>query len=134
MTFRYLLDTDHVSQLVKDADSSAALRLLRVGTDRVCTSIIVAAELRFGAAKRQSARLKADLDAILRTLRVQPFEAPADAVYGELRSDLETRGRPIGGNDMLIAAHALALDCVLVTGNAREFKAVRGLRTENWLR
>jgi tRNA(fMet)-specific endonuclease VapC len=79
-------------------------------------------------------RLTAQLDAILAALEILPFEAPADAVYGRLRTDLERDGRPIGGNDLLIAAQATALGCTMVTDNEREFARIEGLVCENWLR
>ncbi len=129
---RYLLDANAIADLVHDGDGIVARRLQRHGIERVCTSVIVAAELRYGAAKKGSARLAADIHAVLGALAVQPFEHPADARYGELRADLERRGRPIGANDMLIAAHTLALDCILVTAD-KAFGRVRALRTENWL-
>ncbi len=109
-------------------------RIRAVGEARVSTSIIVAAELRYGAAKRGSPRLSAQLEAVLRTLEVLPFEAPADAAYGGLRADLEAAGRPIGGNDLLIAAQALALGHTIVTDNEREFARIAELPRENWLR
>ena len=130
---RFLLDADTVSDLIHDAHGRVGVTILKRGIDRVCTSIIVAAELRFGAAKRGSARLLADLAAVLDTLTVEPFGQPADRCYGELRANLERRGCLIGPNDMLIAAHALALDCTVVTGNAEEFQRVKGLRVENWM-
>ncbi len=104
------------------------------GETEVCTSIIVAAELRFGAAKKNSPRLTAQLDAVLAAMDVMALEAPADAVYGLIRADLERIGRPIGGNDLLIAAQALALDLTLVTDNEREFSRIETLRVENWIR
>jgi tRNA(fMet)-specific endonuclease VapC len=131
---RYLLDTNVVSDLVRNPQGTVARRIRKVGEARVCTSIIVAAELRYGAAKKGSARLSAQLEAVLSALEVLPFEAPADAVYASLRAGLEEVGRPIGANDMLIAAHALALGCTIVTGNQEEFARVRGLLRENWLR
>jgi tRNA(fMet)-specific endonuclease VapC len=131
---RYLLDTNAVSDLVHDAHGPVATTILRHGVDRICTSIIVAAELRFGAAKRGSARFVADLAAVLATLTIEPFDQPADRCYGELRAALERRGRPIGPNDMLIAAHALALGCTIVTADVDEFSRVKGLPVENWLR
>jgi tRNA(fMet)-specific endonuclease VapC len=106
----------------------------RVGEANVCTSVIVAAELRFGAQKKGSLRLTRQLEAVLGALETLPFEVPADAVYGEIRARLETAGRPIGGNDLLIAAHALALGLTLVTDNASEFARVEGLKWENWVR
>jgi tRNA(fMet)-specific endonuclease VapC len=104
------------------------------GEDRVCTSIVVAAELRFGAAKKGSERLTAQLETVLGALEVLPFDAPADRRYGEIRQSLERAGTPIGANDLLIAAHALALDLTLVTDNEGEYRRVPGLVVENWLR
>lgn len=134
MIRRYLLDTNIVSDLVRNPQGTAAGKIARVGEDAIATSIIVAAELRYGAAKRASARLTRQLEAVLGVIETPPFEAPADARYGDLRVALERAGTPIGANDLLIAAHALALDMVLVTDNTREFERVPGLRVENWLR
>jgi tRNA(fMet)-specific endonuclease VapC len=99
----------------------------------MCTSIIVAAELRFGAAKAGSPRLLRQIEGMLGSISVLPFEPPADQRYAELRAALERAGAVIGANDMLIAAHALALDCTIVTGDVAEFSRVRRLRVENWL-
>lgn len=131
---RYLLDTNIVSDLVRNPQGQAAKRIRKVGESRVCTSIIVAAELRYGAAKKGSQRLTAQLEAVLGALEVLPFESLADATYGRLRAQLESAGTPIGGNDLLIAAHATALGYTVVTDNAREFGRIQGLRYENWLR
>jgi len=131
---RYLLDTNIVSDLVRNPQGNAAQKIRRVGEQRVCTSIIVASELRYGAAKRQSPRLTAQLEAVLGALEVVPFEAPADATYGTLRARLEKAGRPIGGNDLLIAAQVLALGYTIVSDNEREFGRIPGLAHENWLR
>lgn len=130
----FLLDTNILSDLVRNPQGRVAQQIRDVGEARVCTSVIVAAELHFGAAKRKSARLAAQLDAILGGLEVLPFEPPADRHYGRLRADLERAGTPIGGNDLLIAAQALALGCTVVTDNEREFSRVVNLPTENWLR
>jgi tRNA(fMet)-specific endonuclease VapC len=131
---RYLLDTNIVSDLVRHPQGRAALKIAEVGEDAVATSIIVAAELRYGAAKKGSARLAEQLEAILSAIDVLPLEAPADAAFGSARVALEAAGPPIGGNDLLIAAQALALDLVVVTDNEREFGRVAGLKVENWLR
>ena len=131
---RYLLDTNIVSDLVRNPQGQVAQRIRRVGEQWVCTSIIVASELRYGAAKRQSPRLTTQLDAVLGALEVVPFESPADATYGALRARLEGAGRPIGGNDLLIAAHALALGYTMVSDKEREFARIPGLPHENWLR
>jgi tRNA(fMet)-specific endonuclease VapC len=131
---RYLLDTSIVSDLVRNPQGRIAQHVRKVGEAQVCTSIIVAAELRYGAAKKQSPRLTAQLQAVLGALEMLPLQKPADVTYGELRSRLEKAGRPIGGNDMLIAAQALTLGLTLVTDNEREFAQVKDLRRENWLR
>jgi tRNA(fMet)-specific endonuclease VapC len=131
--FRYLLDTNIVSALVRDPQGQVARRIARVGEDKVCTSIVVACELRFGAAKKGSARLTEQLEQVLSALPILALEAGADHRYGELRADLERNGEPIGANDMLIAAHALALGLTLVTDNVNEFRRVKGLAVRNWL-
>lgn len=131
---RYLLDTNVVSELVRVPQGVIAQRITAVGEARVCTSIVVAAELRYGAAKKGSARLAAQVAAVLGALDVLPLDAPADAMYATIRADLERAGQLIGGNDLLIAAQALALGHTLVTDNTREFARVAGLAHENWLR
>jgi tRNA(fMet)-specific endonuclease VapC len=136
---RYLLDTNIVSDLVRNPQGKVARHIRTVGEKHVCTSIIVAAELRYAAdkkraAKKGSPRLSSQLDAVLGALEVLPFETPADASYGFLRTRLEQAGTPIGANDLLIAAQALALGYVIVTDNEREFSRVKGLRLQNWLR
>ncbi|MBX3482302.1 type II toxin-antitoxin system VapC family toxin [Phenylobacterium sp.] len=131
---RYLLDTNILSDLVRNPRGQVSARIAAVGERSICTSIVVAAELRFGAAKRGSARLTAQLEHILSALDVLPFDAPADIAYAKLRAGLEAAGLPIGGNDMLIAAHALCAGCVVVTDNEREFVRVEGLEVANWLR
>ncbi|GAA0301092.1 type II toxin-antitoxin system VapC family toxin [Sphingomonas oligophenolica] len=130
----YLLDTDIVSDLVRNPLGRAAARIADVGEDKICTSIIVACKLRYGAAKKGSTRLAAQVDAVLDVIRILNFEPDADQRYGTLRTQLETAGTVIGANDMLIAAHALSIGATLVTGNEREFSRVKGLHLENWLR
>lgn len=134
MTARFLLDTNIVSDLVRNPRGPVARRIAEIGEAQICTSIIVAAELRYGAAKRASSRLSGQLEAVLNAIDVLAFEPPADVIYGELRLRLEKKGRPIGANDMLIAAHALALGYAVVTDNEREFSRIDDLALENWLR
>lgn len=134
---RFLLDTNILSDLVAWPAGVVAVRIASLSSQQranLCTSTIVAAEMRYGAAKRNSPRLSTRIDLILTTLEVLPFEPDADRIYGMIRSHLERNGTPIGPNDMLIAAHALSADCTLVTDNEREFRRVPGLRLENWLR
>lgn len=130
---RYMLDTNVISDLIKNPKGKAAKRLARVGEDRICTSIIVAAELRYGCAKKGSERLLKAVEDILSEIEILPFESPADVAYGGIRSELERAGKPIGSNDFLIAAHASAVGATIVTANVDEFKRVRGLKVENWL-
>jgi tRNA(fMet)-specific endonuclease VapC len=141
---RYLLDTNIVSDLVRNPQGKVARHVRMVGEKHVCTSIIVAAELRYAADKKRTDKkgsppLSSQLDAVLGALEVLPFETPADKSYGLLRTRLEQAGTPIGANDLLnndllIAAQALTLGYVIVTDNEREFSRVKGLRLQNWLR
>ncbi len=130
---RYLLDTNIISDLVKNPQGKAARRVAKVGEDNVCTSIIVAAELRYGCAKSGSKRLLKAVEDILGEIAVLPFDIPADTEYGGIRSELEAAGNPIGANDLLIAAHAYATGATIVTANVGEFTRIRGLKVENWL-
>ena len=122
-----------VSHLVRRPSGPVAQALAHHGSDDILTSRIVAAELRFGAAKRGSPELSAQLDLILSTLEVADVEAPFDRVYGDLRARLERAGIGLSAVDLLIAAHALTLDCVLVTDD-QAFDRVPDLVVENWLR
>ena len=133
MTARYLLDTNIVSDLVRNPRGRTASKIREVGQGAVATSIIVAAELRFGAAKSGSARLALQVDRILGAMEVIALEPPADAAYAKLRTLLEASEKPIGGNDLLIAAQALSLGMIVVTGNEREFGRIAELQVENWL-
>ena len=130
---RYLLDTNILSDLIRNPQGKVAGHIARVGEDKICTSIIVAAELRYGCVKSGSKRIASAVESILDEIKVLPFDAPADAAYGALRTALEAAGRPIGGNDMLIAAHALATGAVIVSANSGEFGRVGGLNVEDWL-
>lgn len=130
---RYLLDTNILSDLVRHPQGRIAARIGAVGEAAVCTSIIVAAELRFGAALKGSPRLTSVVEGILDRLEVLPLEPPADRVYGRLRSRLQSMGRPIGSNDLLIAAQALALGHTLVTANETELSRIAELPLKNWL-
>ena len=129
-----MLDTNIVSDLVRHPHGRIATRIAEVGETRVCTSIIVAAELRSAAARKASLQLVEQLESVLRAIEVFPFESPAEVVYGALRARLEEIGQPIGANDLFVAAHALALRCTLVTDNERDFSRIKALPVENWLR
>jgi tRNA(fMet)-specific endonuclease VapC len=111
---RYLLDSNILSDLVRHPDGRVAQHIRKVGETQVCTSIIVAAELRYGGVKKRSPRLMADIEGLLRRIEVLPWQPPADEVYAELRAQLESVGRPIGANDLVIrgtCVGARLLDC-----------------------
>ncbi|WP_174802128.1 type II toxin-antitoxin system VapC family toxin [Martelella limonii] len=129
---KYLLDTNTISHALKFPAGPVGERILESEAGALCTSIMVVAELRFGYLKRGSERLRRDVEALLASLEIMPWESPAELKYAELRLALEAVGSPIGQMDMLIAAHALALDAVVVTAKEREFMRVPGLKVENW--
>ena len=129
----YLLDTNILSDLVRHPQGRIAQCIAAVGEASVCTSMIVASEMRFGVAKRGASKLAAQVEAILAVMEVLPFDVPADREYAKVRLYLEQAGTPVGPNDMLIAAHALATEATLVTANVSEFSRIPGLRLENWL-
>lgn len=128
-----MLDTNVVSELLRTPAGRVARRIGEIGPENLALSIITAAELRYGAARRGSARLLSRVEAILDRLPILPLTAPVDAHYAHLRTERERIGRPIGPNDLLIAAHALALSATLVTANVNEFRRVSGLNVENWM-
>lgn len=130
---KYLLDTNVLSDLMRRPQGRIADHIRRVGEHNVCTSIIVAAELRFGAAKSGSPRLQKQVDTVLAVLETWPVSAPVEHHYADIRMALEKAGQSIGPNDMLIAAHARAFDRTVVTANVNEFKRISGLQVENWL-
>jgi len=129
---RYLLDTDILSDLVRDPHGPVAVAITAAGEETICTSVVVAGELRYGALKSGSRALRNRIDLILSAVEVLPLETPVDEHYARIRHDLTRRGALIGPNDLLIAAQALTLDLTLVSRNQREFGRVRGLRVKRW--
>ena len=133
MSYTYLLDTNVISDLVRNPTGAVFQQISKIGETQVCTSIVVACELRYGAQKRGATELHLRVEGILRRLDVLPLEPPVDEHYAEIRTLLEQAGTPIGPNDLLIAAHALALNLTLVTDIGREFERVPALKVINWL-
>jgi tRNA(fMet)-specific endonuclease VapC len=129
----YLLDTNIISDLIRNPSGLVAQHIEQVGHRKIFTSIIVAAELRYGCTKKGSRKLLARVESLLETIPVLPLDIPTDAEYGNIRTQLEAAGQPIGQNDLLIAAHTCALGLTLVTDNTREFARISGLDVENWL-
>jgi len=129
----YLLDTNIISDLVRNPQGEVAKRIASAGEETICTSVVVAAELRYGAAKSGSSKLVDRVDLLLSAIEVLALEPPADRQYAQLRDHLARQGTPIGPNDLLIAAHALAEELIVVTANLAEFSRVPNLAVENWL-
>ena len=129
----YLLDTSILSELVRKPQGRVAERIADVGEANVLTSVIVACELRYGAAKRGSRTLARQIEAILGALTIRPLESDVERIYASIRVTLERKGTPIGAHDLLIAAHARAIEAVCVTDNVAEFEA-SAREVENWLR
>ena len=134
MATLYLLDTNTLSSLIRQPQGRVAERIEEVGEENVVTSVLVACELRYGAAKRGSRRLTKQVEAVLGALTVRALESDVERSYAAIRVALEKKGTLIGAHDMLIAAHARALDAVCVTDNVAEFARVPALKVENWVR
>ncbi|MBN3961980.1 type II toxin-antitoxin system VapC family toxin [Nostoc sp. NMS8] len=133
MSYLYLLDTNIISGLIKNPRGVVFSKIKDVGEDKICTSVIVACEPRFGARKKNSQKLIEKLQIILDSIEILPLTHPVEQYYAEIRTDLEQQGEPIGGNDLLIAAHSLTLGLTLVTANTRKFSRVPNLKIETWL-
>lgn len=131
MTARYMLDTNMVSQIVR-GHFAAVARMTALPIHAVCISAITEGELRFGLGRRPKAlRLHRIVREFLMRVTIKPWDSDTAETYGRTRAALETAGKSLGSLDMLIAAHALQADCVLVT-NDRAFSQVADLRIEDW--
>lgn len=133
-TPRWLLDTNVLSQVIRQPHAPMAQKLSSLSEqhpDALITSVVVQCELMFGAQRVGSDRLATRIVELAQLIPVMPLEAEVVPEYAKLRTLLERAGTPIGPNDTLIAAHAMALGCTLVTADA-EFDRVPGLRVENW--
>lgn len=128
----YLLDTNICIYALNRRPPEVQDRLIAAGRKRVGISSITAAELAFGALKSKRPATRVNVEAFLATMPVYEWGGEAVWRYGEVRLALETAGRRIGERDLLIAAHALALDWTVVTNDESEFARVPGLRWENW--
>lgn len=131
--FKYLFDTNILSTLIKQPSGTLAQKIKQLDNNTFCTSIIVACELRYGALKKGSNELITKIELLLANIIVLPLDGDIDRHYGAIRVALEKQGTPIGANDMLISAHSLALNIILITANESEFRRVPGLKVENWL-
>jgi tRNA(fMet)-specific endonuclease VapC len=130
---QYLLDTNILTDLARHPFGLSSHRLKVVGDSAVFTSVIVAGEVQFGIDRFRAFRLLEQMERVMKTIEVRPLQIEVIKFYSATRADLETRGLPIGANDLWIAAHALAEDAVLVSNNIREFSCINGLKVENWM-
>ncbi len=129
-----MLDTNICIYLIKNNPLHVREKFEMLKPGDVLLSSIVLAELMYGIAKsRKKKRNLAALEMFLMPLEVVEFNANAAEIYGDIRAGLECVGKIIGGNDLLIAAHALSLDVTLVSNNTKEFSRVAGLQLENWV-
>jgi tRNA(fMet)-specific endonuclease VapC len=129
----WMLDTNTLSDLIRNPKGALVQRLSSIEPDAVSTSIVVACELRFGARRKGSDALTSRVEQLLGALTVLPFDEPADQHYADIRTALERAGTPIGSHDLFIAAHARSRGMTLVTHNTREFERVPGLSVEDWM-
>ncbi|HEX8252599.1 MAG TPA: type II toxin-antitoxin system VapC family toxin [Thermoanaerobaculia bacterium] len=132
MSALFMLDTDSVSYALR-GQGRVGERIAAHRPSELCVSAITAAELRFGATRRKSAKLHALLDAFLRSVVVVPFDESCAVEFGRVASELADRGSVIGDFDAMIGAHAVVAEATLVTNNVKHFTRIRGLRVENWL-
>lgn len=131
----YLLDTNICIYLIKKKPKKILERLKTMNISRIGISSITLSELEYGVEKsQQPQRNRLALIGFVTPLEVYYYDDVAAKKYGEIRATLERRGKVIGPYDMLIAAHAKALDQILVTNNEREFKRIPGLKVENWVK
>ncbi len=132
----YLLDTNIISALMKDRTGSVTANVRawaqRLPDSRLVTSIVVQYELLYGLARHHTSRLQTAYEIQINNLPVLPLDEAVGPHYARIRAHLEAFGTPIGANDTLIAAHALAVGATLVTADAA-FSRVPGLLLENWL-
>ncbi|MBQ9487652.1 MAG: type II toxin-antitoxin system VapC family toxin [Selenomonadaceae bacterium] len=130
---KYMLDTNICVYIMKKKPVRALEKFSLCDAGDICISSITLAELEFGVCKSSSPlKNKFALTMFLSGIEVVSFDRKAAAEYGNIRADLEKQGKPIGGNDFLIAAHARSLNLTLVTNNVKEFCRVKDLKIENW--
>ena len=129
----YMLDTDISSYIMKRSHDALLKRLRRTPVHDVCISVITKAELMYGVeVSSHRSQNQAAVDAYLRQVEVLEYPIEAALHYAQIRASLKAKGKMIGANDLLIAAHARSLGLTLVTNNTREFGRVTGLKVENW--
>jgi tRNA(fMet)-specific endonuclease VapC len=130
---RYLLDTNVISDAVRNPGGAVDAALRQHGNDEIGTSIVVRGEILFGLNRNANVKGRQRLDMFLQAINVWALESPVDEIYGDIRASMERQGEPMSANDLWIAAHSLTLDATLITGD-QAFSMVPGLKVENWMR
>jgi tRNA(fMet)-specific endonuclease VapC len=130
-----MLDTNICIYIRRRHPEQVMARLNRLKAGEAALSVITYGELLYGAEKSpHPARASRDLEELASLIKVLPLPLEVAGMYGAIRAQLEAKGEMIGTNDLWIAAHAKAMDLILVTNNEREFKRVVGLKMQNWTR
>jgi tRNA(fMet)-specific endonuclease VapC len=130
---KYLLDTNTCIRYLKGASQRLHERIEEIPDDDMLVCSVVKAELFFGAEKSQTVqKTRAQQTLFLSRFNSLPFDDATAHVYGRIRAQLEKRGTPVGPNDLMIAAIALANDLILITHNTSEFSRIDGLKIEDW--
>lgn len=130
----YLLDTNICIYIIKQRPESILNRFEQLDKGQLYISVITLAELQYGVEKSTSKRFNQDIvDEFCSLTKVLIWDKACAKSYGKIRSYLESKGTPIGNMDLLIAAHALSINFILVSNNIKEFARVPGLLYENWI-
>ena len=131
---RYMLDTNICSYVLRSRPASVKARFDEAGPDALSVSAVVLAELLYGAARHPAgAAIRSEIRDFVSRLAVLPWDEAAAEHYGDIRAELEERGRPLGAMDLMIAAHARSRGATLVSNDVRHFRRVGGLLLANWM-
>lgn len=131
---RYMLDTDMCSYIIKERPIKVLQHFRKLDIEAICISIVTYAELMYGVERSSSKHINHSIiKDFTRHLEVKKWDIDAADQYAGIRTELETKGSPIGAMDMMIAAHAKSEKAILVTNNQKHFAKVKGLKIENWV-
>ncbi|MCP4024501.1 MAG: type II toxin-antitoxin system VapC family toxin [Desulfobacteraceae bacterium] len=132
---KFLIDTNICIYIMNERPPDVIQKFKDKEVGQIAISSITVSELHYGVSKSrfQKENLKR-LEEFLTPFQILPYDENASRYYGEIRSYLESKGRIIGPLDLLIAAHALSQNIVLVTNNEKEFKRIPSLKIENWVK
>jgi len=131
---KYMLDTNTCIYIIKRKPKKVIERFKRTDVSQIGISSITLSELLYGASKSSKPEQnQIALSQFVAPLEILPYDDGSAQYYGDLRAGLEKQGTPIGSLDMLIAAHALSLNCTLITNNKKEFIRIPKLKIDNWV-